>query len=210
LPGARATRRTWRKAFDFPRSPSTFDPTFPAEFASYGYDDEGAKAEKQYIIKDGILRRALGGTVSQARTGFDGVANSRATTWNRPPIDRMANLNLEPADATMDEMIAAAERGIYMKTVNCWSIDDSRNKFQFGCEWGRLIENGKLAGVVKNPNYRGISATFWRSLKAVGEPGCVEVMGTPNCGKGEPNQGQTVGHSSPACLFENVDVFGGE
>ncbi len=45
-----------------------------------------------------------------------------------------------------------------MRTNVSWSIDDSRNKFQFGCEWGELIENGKRKGVVKNPNYRGISA----------------------------------------------------
>ena len=51
-----------------------------------------------------------------------------------------------------------------METNCSWSIDDSRNKFQFGCERGHLIENGKLGAVVKNPNYRGISASFWRSL----------------------------------------------
>ena len=187
----------------------TFDPSLPEQLASYGYDDEGAKAEKQYLIKGGILQRALGGTVSQARTGLPGVSNARAHTWNRPPIDRMANLNLEPGESGFDEMVASVAHGVYMQTVNCWSIDDSRNKFQFGCEWGRLIEDGKLTTLVKNPNYRGISATFWRSLKAIGSPDTVEVMGTPNCGKGEPNQGMIVGHSSPACLFENVDVFGG-
>ena len=77
----------------------------------------------------------------------------------------MANLNLEPGDATLDEMIAGIERGVLMETNCSWSIDDSRNKFQFGCERGRLIENGELGAVVKNPNYRGISANFWRSLK---------------------------------------------
>ena len=87
--------------------------------------------------------------------------------------------------------------------------DDSRNKFQFGCEWGRLIENGELAGVVRNPNYRGVSATFWRSLAGVGDDESFEIMGTPNCGKGEPNQAIRVGHASPACRFEGVDVFGG-
>ncbi len=65
-------------------------------------------------------------------------------------------------------MVASIERGIYMETNRSWSIDDSRNKFQFGCERGRLIENGKLGKVVKNPNYRGVSASFWRSLRKVG------------------------------------------
>ena len=96
-----------------------------------------------------------------------------------------------------------------MDTNRSWSIDDSRNKFQFGCEYGRLIEDGMLKGVVKNPNYRGISATFWRSLDGVGDQSTFRVLGVSNCGKGEPNQVIDVGHASPACVFRNVDVFGG-
>jgi len=187
----------------------TYDPTRPEQLASYGFDDEGAKAEKAWIIKDGILLRSLGGTVSQGRTGLPGVANARACSWNRPPIDRMANLNLEPGDTPFDQMVASVERGVYMETNCSWSIDDSRNKFQFGCERGQLIENGRLAKVVRNCNYRGISATFWRSLKAVGPADETLVMGTPNCGKGEPNQVIRVAHASSPALFENVDVFGG-
>ena len=106
-------------------------------------------------------------------------------------------------------MIGAVEKGVYMATNCSWSIDDSRNKFQFGCEYGRLIENGELTKVVRKSNYRGISGTFWRSLKMVGNEASLEVMGTPHCGKGEPNQMVRVGHASPACLFEKVDVFGG-
>jgi predicted Zn-dependent protease len=188
----------------------TFDPTVGEELGSYGWDDDGAKAEKLHLIRAGILERPLGGAISQARAGLPGTANARADSWNRPPIDRMANLNLEAGDATLDEMIAGIERGVLLETNSSFSIDDSRNKFQFGCERGRLIENGELGAVVKNPNYRGISASFWRSLVRVGNAGTVQVLGTPYCGKGEPSQTIRVGHASPACTFTNVDVFGGE
>ena len=187
----------------------SFDPTQPEAFASYGFDDDGQRAEKAYLIRNGILQRALGGLISQVRADVPGVANARACSWNRPPIDRMANLNVEPGDTRLDAMIGAVERGIFMRTNCSWSIDDSRNKFQFGCEWGQLIENGRLTTVVKKPNYRGISATFWRSLALVGDHNTLEIMGTPFCGKGEPNQAIRVGHASPACLFTNVEVFGG-
>jgi predicted Zn-dependent protease len=187
----------------------TFDPTRAGELASYAFDDEGQPATREYLIRDGILLRPLGGLASQARAGLPGVANARASSWNRPPIDRMANLNLEPGDASLEQMVSNVERGVYMKTNCSWSIDDSRNKFQFGCEWARLIEEGRLTRVVKNPNYRGVSASFWRNLAAVGDDASFEVLGTPYCGKGEPNQGITVGHASPACLFRAVDVFGG-
>jgi predicted Zn-dependent protease len=186
-----------------------YDPSRPEQFASYGFDDDGLPAQREYIIRRGILERPLGGVISQARAGLPGVANSRASTWNRPPIDRMANLNLEPGTSTLEELISGVEKGIFVKTNCSWSIDDSRNKFQFGCEWGRLIENGKLTQVVKKPNYRGISATFWRSLDGVGNDSTFQILGTPNCGKGEPNQVIRVGHASPACRFRKVEVFGG-
>ena len=139
----------------------TFDPTRSGEFASYAFDDVGTPASKVFLIQDGILMRPLGGVVSQGRANLPGVANARACNWNRPPIDRMANLNLEAGDSSLEDMIAGVDRGVYMKANISWSIDDSRNKFQFGCEWGQLIEGGKLTRVVRNPNYRGISATFW-------------------------------------------------
>ena len=179
----------------------TYDPSRPEELASFAFDDEGAAAAKVFLIKHGVLMQPLGGA---------GVANARASGWNRPPIHRMANLNVEPGASRLQDMVGAVERGVLMRTNLSWSIDDSRNKFQFGCEWGELIEDGRVKGVVKNPNYRGVSATFWRSLKRVGDASTFEVHGTRYCGKGEPNQGIHCGHAAPACLFADVDVFGGD
>ncbi|HLS56822.1 MAG TPA: TldD/PmbA family protein [Zeimonas sp.] len=193
----------------------SFDPGVPGEVASYAVDDDGGVAQPVCLIEKGVLRRALGGELSQLRARalgwpIDGVAAARASGWHRPPIDRMANLNLAPGDATMREMVAAVERGIWMQTNASWSIDDARDKFQFGCEWARLIEDGELTTVVRNPNYRGRSATFWRSLAMVGDRTTMQVLGTPFCGKGEPGQIARVGHASPACLFRSIDVFGGD
>jgi predicted Zn-dependent protease len=187
----------------------TFDPDLREEAASYAFDDDGTRAQREYLIRDGVLMRPLGGALSQQRARLAGVANSRASSWNRPPIDRMANLNIEPGTSTLEDMIANIENGILMRTNTSWSIDDHRNKFQFGCEYGQLIENGKLTQVVRQPNYRGISASFWRSLAAVGNEATRGVYGTSMCGKGEPMQIIRVGHASPACVFSNVDVFGG-
>lgn len=186
-----------------------FDPDFPGGFASYAFDDTAIPAKRVHLIKDGILQVGLGSAESQKRLGLPGVANARAQSWNRPPIDRMANINLEPGQQSLAQMVAQVERGVLMDANRSWSIDDYRNKFQFGCEYGRMIENGKLTHVVKNPNYRGISVPFWRSLAAVGDSSTFAAFGTPYCGKGEPNQIIRVGHASPAALFKNVDVFGG-
>lgn len=195
----------------------TFDPRVPGQLASAMADDEGTLAEPEVLIRDGVLQRPLGGALSQARAELPGTANARASGWDRPPIDRMGNINLEPAPvngpaqgrASLAELIAGVERGVLMETNRSWSIDDSRNKFQFGCELGRLIVDGEPRALVRNPGYRGKSADFWRSLDGVGAPDTVEVRGLCNCGKGEPNQAIYVGHASPPCRFRGIAVFGG-
>lgn len=188
---------------------ATYDPTYTGQFASFGFDDGGLKADKEYLIKEGLLVRGLGGKESQIRSDVPGVANFRASSWNRAPVDRMGNINLEPGDSTFDEIISSVKKGVYMESNRSWSIDDYRNKFQFGCEYGKLIENGKLTKTVRNPNYRAISNPFWRSLEMIGNQDTFKMYGTPYCGKGEPSQVIRVGHASPVCLFKDVAIFGG-
>jgi predicted Zn-dependent protease len=187
----------------------TFDPTVTGELGGYAFDDAGMPAQREFLIQEGLLLRGLGSLESQARAQVPGVANFRATSWNRPPIDRMANLNLEPGTSTFAEMIADIEYGVYMESNRSWSIDDYRNKFQFGCEYAKLIQNGQFVKTLRNPNYRGITNPFWRSLVKVGDRSTFGMYGTPFCGKGEPNQVIRVGHASPTCVFKNIEVFGG-
>lgn len=186
----------------------SFDPTKANQFASYAFDDGGHVVAKELLIEHGLLKRGLGSLESQERSGLPGVANFRSASWNRAPIDRMANINLEPGSASLDELIGQVENGVLMTTNRSWSIDDYRNKFQFGCEQGQLIENGVLGKVVRNPNYRGITVDFWNRLAGVGRDDTSH--GTAFCGKGEPSQVIRVGHASPPCLFRDVEVFGGQ
>ena len=187
----------------------TFDATVPGELASYRFDDTGAPAERQHLIRRGVLERGLGGLESQARLQVPGVACTRACSWNRPAIDRMANINLEPGETDFETLIGGIENGVYMESNRSWSIDDQRHKFQFGCEYARKIENGRLTTTLKNPNYRATTPQFWGSLAQVGDRQTLEMYGTPYCGKGEPNQLIRVGHASPVCAFDQIEVFGG-
>ncbi len=185
----------------------TFDPTVHGQAASYSFDDGGTKAEKEYLIENGLLKRGLGAAESQVRSKKPGVSNFRAASWNRAPIDRMANINLEAGPHQLENMIASVDRGILVRSNKSWSIDDYRNKFQFGCEYAQLIENGKLTKTVKNSNYRGTTLPFWRSLEQVSNK--AETFASLYCGKGEPSQVIHVGHTSPHCLFKAVEIFGG-
>ncbi len=187
----------------------TFDTTVEGELASYQFDDTGTPSAREYLIRAGVLQRGLGGLESQTRLNVPGVACTRACSWNRPAIDRMANINLEPGETDFETMISSIESGVYMESNRSWSIDDQRQKFQFGCEYARKIENGQLTTLLKNPNYRSTTPKFWGNLSQVGDANTLKIYGTPYCGKGEPNQLIRVGHASPVCAFENIEVFGG-
>ena len=186
----------------------TFNPDPIDGFASYAYDQSGLPAKKTYLIKEGRLLRPLGGLESSIRSGLPAVANFRASSWNRAPIDRMANIDIEPGNHSLEQIISNIELGVYMKSNSSWSIDDYRRKFQFSCEWAQMIRNGKLAEVVKNPGYRGECLSFWRSLFMVGNESTFSRFGSPYCGKGEPSQVIRVSHGSPVCAFRAVEVFG--
>ena len=143
----------------------TFDPSRAEELGSYGFDDEGLPASRADDPRGHPAASARLADLADARR-HRGRRQRARRQRNRPPIDRMANLNLEAGDQSFAQLVGAVERGVYVESNCSWSIDDSRNKFQFGCEWGRRIVDGELREVVKNPNYRGVSATFWRSLAA--------------------------------------------
>ena len=55
-----------------------------------------------------------------------------------------------------------------METNRSWSIDDRRLNFQFGCEVGWEVKNGKLGRLLRNPTYTGIGPRFWRSMDMLG------------------------------------------
>jgi TldD protein len=96
--------------------------------------------------------------------------------------------------------------GIYMQTNRSWSIDDKRYNFQFGCEIGWEIKNGKLGRMFKNPSYSGITTEFWNSMEAICSRDQWTLWGTPNCGKGQPMQTMGTGHGAAPARFKDVKI----
>src|SRR5919197_2885070 len=91
----------------------------------------------------------------------------RADGWNRIPLIRMTNVNLEPGTSSLEHMIAGTKEGVYMETNRSWSIDDRRLNFQFGTQLAYEIRDGKRGRMLKNATYAGITPEFWNSCDAV-------------------------------------------
>ena len=182
------------------------DATTPRGLGTFGYDDEGVKAQRVPIVKDGIFAGYLSSRETAVVIGRKSSGAMRASSWNRIPLIRMTNINLEPGDLTFEELIGEVKDGLYLENNRSWSIDQKRLNFQFGTEIGWRIKNGKLTEIVKNPIYTGITPQFWASLDGVGDKSTWVLWGIPNCGKGEPGQTMHVGHGTPAARFRKVQV----
>jgi TldD protein len=174
---------------------------------TFAFDDEGVPAQSADIIRAGqfvgyMTSRETAAAIGQARSN----GTMRATSWTRQPLIRMTNVSLMPGEQTLDEVFGGTDHAIYMETNRSWSIDDKRYNFQFGCEIGWEIRNGKRVRMLKNPTYSGITTEFWNSCAAIANRDHWVLWGVPNCGKGQPEQVIGTGHGASPARFHNIAV----
>ncbi|MGH9091194.1 MAG: TldD/PmbA family protein, partial [Acidimicrobiales bacterium] len=189
----------------------TGDRTVEHGLATVALDDEGVAAQSFDLVRDGVLvgyqlDRAIAGAVGAERSNGCAFADSPLHV----PIQRMANVSLEPADAhgpTVDELVAGVERGIYVVGDKSWSIDMQRYNFQFTGQRFYAVRDGRLAGQLRDVAYQATTTDFWGSMEAVGGRSTYLLGGAFNCGKGQPGQVAPVSHGCPAALFRGVRVL---
>jgi TldD protein len=183
------------------------DATTPGGLGTFGWDDEGVAAQAVPLVREGIFVGYLSSRETAPRIGRSSGGAMRADGWNRIPLIRMTNINLLPKPGmSLDEIVADTDDGLYLTSNRSWSIDDRRLNFQFATEVAYEIKGGRKGRLFKNPTYTGITYDFWRSCDAVGDERSYVMLGTPNCGKGEPGQVGHVGHAVPGARFRNVQV----
>jgi TldD protein len=191
----------------------TGDRTTPHGLSTIGYDDEGVRTGEWDIIKDGVLvgyqlDRSMAAMMPELN---DGRSNgcAYADSPGHIPIQRMANVSLQPAadGPSTEELIGQVERGIYVVGDKSWSIDMQRYNFQFTGQRFYRIEEGRLAGQLRDVAYQATTTEFWNSMAAVGGPGTWELGGAMNCGKAQPGQVAAVSHGCPTSLFRDVNVL---
>ena len=177
------------------------DPTLSNSYGFYLYDDEGLKAERRILMKNGLINSFLQNRETAAELKTQSNASARANAWYSEPIVRMANTFVLPGNHSFEELIGPIKRGVYIKTYMEWNIDDKRfNQKYTGLE-SYLIENGKLTSLVKKPILEITTPKFWSSIDAVGKD-LGFVAG--NCGKSDPMQGVPVWFGGPHIRMRNI------
>jgi TldD protein len=181
------------------------DPTLPRSFGFYLYDDEGVKARRRYLIKEGRVAELLHNRETASEFGVSSNASSRAVSYDREPIVRMSNTFVEPGGLEFDELVEGVRYGVYIKNFMEWNIDDRRfNQRYVGLEAYR-IEDGELRGRLRGPILELTTPALWSSVDAVGRD--IEFSAA-SCGKGDPMQGIPVWTGGPPIRLRNIRLGG--
>jgi TldD protein len=189
------------------------DRTQEHSLARVAWDDEGVPAESWNIVENGIFRDYQT-TREQASwiANLTGVRRSHgcsfADSWSSVQFQRMPNISLMPGEAntSLDDIIAATERGVVVKNRGSWSIDQQRYNFQFSGQLAYEVKDGRITGMLKDVAYQSTSKDFWNSMDMLGGRDSYWMGGSFGDGKGEPGQSNSVSHGCPPARFKNVNI----
>jgi TldD protein len=177
---------------------------------SYAYDDDGVKAQKFPIVRDGIL---VGLQTNRETAHLLGEKFSRgctfANSWRDYPFLRMPHVHLEPGPAnspSKEELIADVKDGVLIDGRGSYSIDQQRYNGQFGGHIFWEIKNGKITRQVTDVTYNAITTDFWGNLDGMTGPKEYMKFGTGGDAKGQPTQTNSISHGSPYILIRKMMV----
>jgi TldD protein len=179
------------------------DPSVENSYGYYAYDDEGVKAKRRFLYKNGVINEFLHNRETAARLGTWSNASSRSINYDREAIVRMANTFVVPGEATEEELIEDVKYGVYMKSFTEWNIDDKRFNQRYVGKEAYLIEKGELRHPIARPIIETTTQKFWTAVDAVSKG--IE-FDAATCGKGDPGQGVPVYTGGPCLRLRGVYV----
>lgn len=175
--------------------------------ATVGFDDDGVKASRFDIIRDG---RFVGYQTTREQVHWIGDEHSHgcsyADSYGHVPMQRMPNVSLLPSDSktTPEDLIAGIDDGVLIHGSGSWSIDQQRRNFQFGGQVFYRIKGGKIDGMYRDVAFQAMTLDFWKSMDAICGREHYALGGSYWCGKAQPGQIAPVSHGSAPARFRTV------
>ena len=177
------------------------DPTVEHAIAYYLTDDEGVKARRRYLYKEGRVTEFLHNRETAASLGTRSNGAARSVNYNLEAIVRMANTFVEPKDHSLEELLEDVKFGVYMKSFMEWNIDDKRYNAKYAGREAYLVENGEIKQPVRNAIVELTTPAFWSAVDAVGKDLEFEAG---FCGKSDPGQALDASLGGPTIRLRNV------
>ena len=110
------------------------------------YDDEGTKAKKTYLIKNGVLSGRLHSAATATDLNEDVTGNARAISCDFEPIVRMTSTIIEAGSLTEKQLFAGVKHGYYIKDYKHGS---GMSTFTIAPNFAYEIVDGKIGDPVK-------------------------------------------------------------
>lgn len=186
------------------------DKTTPGGLATCGYDDDGVKTQRWNLVDKGIL---VGFQTTRDQAGWIGEKQSRGSCYGDAfssfPFQRMPNVSLAPGptERSLDDLVAATDRGIEVTGRGSWSIDHQRLNFQFSGQTFWEVKGGKRTRMLRDLAYQANTLAFWAGCDLIGGARSWQLHGTMSDGKGEPGQSNAVSHGCPPARFKQVNII---
>jgi TldD protein len=178
------------------------DPSVEKAAGHYMYDDEGVKARRKFLLREGIAREFLHNRETAGKFGEKSNGSARACSYNREPIIRMSNTFFLPGEKKFEELVRETKRGVYFKSFNEWNIDDKRVNQKYVGSEAYLIENGRVTAPLRAPVLEIDTFRLYSSIDAASKDNF--ELHAASCGKGEPMQGIPVSMGGPSLRIRNV------
>ena len=179
------------------------DPTVKNSYGFYLFDDEGVKAKRKFLIKNGIINEFLLNRETALFLNIKSNGSARAMNFAREPLIRMSNTFMLPGDYNLNEMIEDVKSGILIKSFTEWNIDDLRwNEKYVGFEAYEIVK-GEIRDFVRRPTIETTTEELYSKVDACSKD-LQFVTGT--CGKGEPMQGVPVWMGGPYIRIRSLRV----
>ena len=179
------------------------NPFIEGEYGFYAYDDDGIKADKRVLIKDGFVNTFLVNRFVGSMIGIYSNGSSRAANYYHEPLIRMGITYFEEGNMSLEELLEEAGHGIYIVDFTEWNIDDRRINQRYTGFEAYLIENGEIGVPVKYPVLESTTREILGSLAARS----THVRLHPGtCGKGDPMQPIPVSMGGPELLLKGIKV----
>ncbi|MCP5031744.1 MAG: TldD/PmbA family protein [Actinomycetia bacterium] len=180
------------------------DGTMAEEWGRFAIDDEGAPAQRNVLIEDGILVDYLWDRIRSRQDGRPSSGNGRRQSYRHLPMVRMTNTYLAGGSTDPADIIASVDRGVYVARLGGGQVNTASGDFVFGMVEAYLIEDGTITAPLREGQLIGNGPKVLREIEAVGNDFAMGPPGT--CGK--DGQGVPVGDGVPTLKVAELTIGG--
>jgi len=140
------------------------------EFGYFKIDDEGVKAKRVDIIKNGVLNDFMNSRETSQKLKLKSNGHARAESGADVPIVRMSNTYMLPGNAKKEDVFDVSD-GVYLMGMRGGSVEPYTGQFMFAAKLGYIVKNGEFVKPVRDVTLSGDLLSVLKNINIVGNDG---------------------------------------